>query len=140
MKKDYTIKNDIIFVQKHYCRSYYSCQTVQVPQSVSERSVQFLYTSCLCLLYFCLLKVNQIQTEKVFKSFFPSGCLFCSSDKTLFQSKYPIEYMNYDQTLINADFHMKIIASFRHDGYVYFLFTITNRILSAQSCSNVVTA
>jgi hypothetical protein len=59
----------------------------------------------------------------------------------LFQSKYPIEYMNYDHTLINDNFHMKIIYSFKHHGYVYFLFTITNRIiLSQSSCNNVVTS
>lgn len=54
----------------------------------------------------------------------------------LFQSKYPIESMNYDQTIFNSDFHMKIIYSFKHNGFVYFLFTITNKILS-ESCNRV---
>lgn len=54
----------------------------------------------------------------------------------LFQSKYPIESMNYDQTIFNPDFHMKIIYSFKHNGFVYFLFTITNKMLS-ESCNRV---
>lgn len=54
----------------------------------------------------------------------------------LFQTKYPIESMNYDQTIFSPDFHMKIIYSFKHNGYVYFLFTITNKMLS-ESCNRV---
>lgn len=34
----------------------------------------------------------------------------------LFQTKYPIESMNYDQTIFSPDFHMKIIYSFKHNG------------------------
>lgn len=34
----------------------------------------------------------------------------------LFQTKYPIESMNYDQTIFAPDFHMKIIYSFKHNG------------------------
>jgi len=62
-----------------------------------------------------------------------------SQQLQLFQLKYPIEYMNYDQTLFDTDFHMKIIYSFKHEGFVYFLFTITNRILT-QACNNIVTS
>ncbi len=56
----------------------------------------------------------------------------------LFQLKYPIEYMNYDQNLFDADFHMKIKYSFKHNGYIYFLYTITNKILT-QSCNKIIT-
>jgi hypothetical protein len=62
-----------------------------------------------------------------------------SSKSQLFQLKYPIEYMNYDQSLFDSDFHMKIIYSFKHDGFVYFLFTITNRKLT-QSCNSIFTS
>lgn len=56
----------------------------------------------------------------------------------LFQLKYPIEYMNYDQNLFDSQFHMKIKYSFKHNGYIYFLYTITNKILT-QSCNKIVT-
>ena len=62
-----------------------------------------------------------------------------TSKLQLFQLKYPIEYMNYDQTLFDAEFHMRIKYSFKHNGYIYFLFTITNKILTS-SCTNIVTA
>lgn len=58
------------------------------------------------------------------------------SRQPLFQSKYPIESMNYDETLFDADFHMKIVYSFKHNGFIYFLFTITNKILS-ESCNRI---
>ena len=56
------------------------------------------------------------------------------SKPQLFQLKYPIEYMNYDQSLFDSDFHMEIKYSFKHNGYIYFLYTITNKILT-QSCN-----
>ena len=57
----------------------------------------------------------------------------------LFQLKYPNEHMNYDQTLFDSDFHMNIIYSFKHNGYVYFLYTITYRVI-AESCNGMFTA
>ena len=39
----------------------------------------------------------------------------------LFQTKYPIESMNYDQTIFAPDFHMKIIYSFKHNGNFYII-------------------
>ena len=58
------------------------------------------------------------------------------SHQPLFQSKYPIESMNYDESIFDADFHMKIVYSFKHNGFIYFLFTITNKILS-DSCNRI---
>ncbi|RNA23642.1 plexin-A2 isoform X1 [Brachionus plicatilis] len=58
------------------------------------------------------------------------------SRQPLFQSKYPIESMNYDESIFDADFHMKIVYSFKHNGFIYFLFTITNKILS-ESCNRI---
>ncbi len=80
-------------------------------------------------------------TERLDKSDFPVFSvryLAASplSAQSLFQSKYPIESMNYDQTIFNPDFHMKVVHSFKHNGFVYFLFTITNKILS-ESCNRV---
>ena len=56
----------------------------------------------------------------------------------LFQLNYPIEYMHYDQNLFDSDFHMQIKYSFKHNGYIYFLYTITNKILT-QSCNKIIT-
>jgi hypothetical protein len=77
-------------------------------------------------------------TERLDKSDFPVFSIryltpFLPSS---FQSKYPIESMNYDQTIFDSDFHMKIVYSFKHNGFVYFLFTITNKMLS-ESCNRV---
>ena len=55
---------------------------------------------------------------------------------TMFQSKYPIESMNYDQNIFGPDFHMRVVFSFKHNGFVYFLFTITNKMLS-ESCNRI---
>jgi hypothetical protein len=54
----------------------------------------------------------------------------------MFQSKYPIESMNYDQNIFGPEFHMRVIYSFKHNGFVYFLFTITNKMLS-ESCNRI---
>jgi hypothetical protein len=58
------------------------------------------------------------------------------NNQQLFQSKYLIESMNYDQNIYTDDFHFKIIHSFSHDGFIYFLYTITNKILP-ESCNRM---
>ena len=95
-------------------------------------------------LLFLMVSMENDPTERLDKSDFPvfsirNLAIDQQSKLQQFQLKYPIEYMNYDQTLFDSDFHMKIIYSFKHDGFVYFLFTITNRILT-QSCNSIVTS
>jgi hypothetical protein len=58
------------------------------------------------------------------------------NSQQLFQSKYLIESMNYDQNIYTDDFHFKIVHSFSHDGFIYFLYTITNKILP-ESCNRM---
>jgi len=99
-------------------------------------------------LYLMVSMENDQSNTKLEKSEFPVFSfrnLDSSSSKVhahvkpqLFQLKYPIEYMNYDQNLFDSDFHMKIKYSFKHNGYIYFLYTITNKILT-QSCNKIIT-
>jgi hypothetical protein len=59
-----------------------------------------------------------------------------NSQQQLFQSKYPIESMTYDQSIYTDDFHFRIVHSFSHNGFIYFLYTITNKILP-DSCNRM---
>lgn len=94
-------------------------------------------------LYLMVSMETDLQNSKLEKSEFPVFS-FRNLDSSqqqgalLFQPKYPIEYMNYDQNLFDADFHMKIKYSFKHNGYIYFLYTITNKVLT-QNCKKIVT-
>lgn len=59
-----------------------------------------------------------------------------TNQQQLFQSKYLIESMNFDQSIYTPDFHFKIVYSFNHNGFIYFLYTITNKILP-DSCNRM---
>lgn len=103
---------------------------------VSEKASSSLYLMV-------SMETDQSNSERLEKSEFPVFSLRNLDSSTtqksqLFQLKYPIEYMNYDQTLFDSDFHMKVKYSFKHNGYIYFLYTITNKILT-QSCNRIVT-
>lgn len=55
---------------------------------------------------------------------------------SLFKIKSPTDSIFYDQNLFTSNFHMKIIYNFKHNGFVYFFYTITNILLTEQ-CARV---
>lgn len=85
-----------------------------------------------------LMVSNEHDSTQITKSDFPVFSIrnLVRSDSP-FRLKYEsIESMKYDQSTVSPDFHMKIKYSFKHNGFVYFLFTITNKILS-DSCISI---
>ena len=118
---------------------------VIVSSAFNQHSVNSPSSSAL---YLMVSMETDLQNSKLEKSEFPVFSfrnldsshrpVATHSKPQLFQLKYPIEYMNYDQSLFDQDFHMKIKYSFKHNGYIYFLYTITNKVLT-QNCKKIVT-
>ena len=83
-----------------------------------------------------LATTKTVSSEDGFSDFSARAPTLVHNNQQLFQSKYLIESMNYDQSIYTSDFHFKIMHSFSHNGFIYFLYTITNKILP-ESCNRI---